>query len=449
MRSCSSLFSAICRFPTRVTAATKPDATVTTVANPGPGAMSRPASESPPALLEELPFEIQHLILSQAPTFDTLRALVHASPRLHSVYIQDRLPLLRNVTEQAFDGFLIDAHMAYLSGTDEFQQSRTEPMLWEFVETYRQRLTRTSAPSDSAAAQLSLEDIVQLARFHKSVIEPLTDRYATWALAALSSSPASYPLSGAERRRIQRALYHFQVFCNLCGSRGEGRSTPVHIRDPVDRLRILCLFPAWQIEEILCINAFAWDVYGAAFYEVAWDLDEERNPKYRHIDMTSVQEDLLLFLSPDIYINEGSLEAMLRHGLTLLSSVTQTTDHEELGDHRDSIFGDWIDDALDYTNQDTRRENWFSEEDAAQDRRDKMPFRTDTPYLPPLAWVTIWRGEASNLFGPYVPRTFRRWGYVMWDAPRLESSGAMKYMELEDRVRHEDPREFYREDSDS
>lgn len=252
-------------------------------------------SPSTPTPLEELPFEIQRLILSQAPTFDTLRALVHASPRLHSVYVQDRLPILRDFIEQAFDGFLVHAHAASLSGTDEFQRSRTESMLWGFVATYRQQL----ANSDSTAAKLSLEDIIQLVRFHQSVIEPLTDRYAAWALAALSSSPTSDPLSGTERRRIQRGLYNLQVFCNLCGSRGEGRSVPVFIRDPVDRLRILCLLPAWQIEEILCVDSFARDVYGAAFYQVAWDLDEERNPKYLHIDMTSVQEDLLLFSRPD------------------------------------------------------------------------------------------------------------------------------------------------------
>lgn len=173
-------------------------------------------SPSTPTPLEELPFEIQRLILSQAPTFDTLRALVHASPRLHSVYVQDRLPILRDFIEQAFDGFLVHAHAASLSGTDEFQRSRTESMLWGFVATYRQQL----ANSDSTAAKLSLEDIIQLVRFHQSVIELLTDRYAAWALAALSSSPTSDPLSGTERRRIQRGLYNLQVFCNLCGSRG-------------------------------------------------------------------------------------------------------------------------------------------------------------------------------------------------------------------------------------
>ncbi|KAK4148879.1 hypothetical protein C8A00DRAFT_38529 [Chaetomidium leptoderma] len=59
-----------------------------------------------------------------------------------------------------------------------------------------------------------------------------------------------------------------------------------------------------------------------------------------------------------------------------------------------------MEDAVQYESQNRRWENWYSEADAAQDRRDKTPFSsTDTPDLPPLAWVTYWRGEASNMFG--------------------------------------------------
>lgn len=249
--------------------------------------------------LETLPFEIQRLILSQAPTLGTMRALVQASPQLHSVYAQDRLRILGAFVEQSLDGILFDAHAAYLSGTDEFQQTRNEPMLWEFLHDFQNRRA-TVAPSD-LAAQLALEDLVQLARFHHSVIEPLTERYSIWALAALSSSPQDCPLSGTERRRIQRALYRYQIYCNLCGSRGEGRSSPRRLQESLQCLRILTLFPAWQIEEILCVHKFGKDTYGGVFDRVAWDLDEERNPKYRDVDLGSVRENLQLFSGPPAY----------------------------------------------------------------------------------------------------------------------------------------------------
>lgn len=254
-----------------------------------------PQLSSSPTSLEELPFEIHCLILSQAPTFDALRTLVHASPKLHYVYVQNRLPILRNFVRRTFDGFLVDAHAAYLSGTDEFQQSRSDSTLWAFVDTYR----LASVAWSDLLTHPPLEHLIQLIRFYHSVVEPLTERYATWALTALSSSPETHSLSSTERQRIQRALYRLQVFCNLCGSRGKGHSAPVYIENPVDRLRVLSLFPAWQIEEILCIHEFAKDICGGIFYQVAWDLDELRNPRYRHIDMTSVNDNLLLFSSPE------------------------------------------------------------------------------------------------------------------------------------------------------
>jgi hypothetical protein len=151
------------------------------------------------------------------------------------------------------------------------------------------------------------------------------------------------------------------------------------------------------------------------------------------------------------------MDSMIRQGLTVLSDVLRITDHEELvqvirqsierGQMASYTYDDWITEVVSDNRQARRLEEWYSEEDAAQDRGDKMTFVTDTPGLPPLTWVTYWQEEASNLFGSYVPRIWRRWGYIMWDAARLEASGAMKYLELETRSDHTDAREYIREEN--
>lgn len=262
----------------------------------GPGLPESQLSPLPAATpqspLESLPVEIQRLILIHSPTFDTLRALVHASPRLHAVYTADRLRILRGFVEQSLDGLLIDAHAAYLSGKDEFQLNREVPVLWGFIHAYEQR--RAAVGQSEIAAQLTLEELVQLVRFHGSVVEFLTERYAIWALAALSSSPESQPISATERRRIQRGIYRLQIFCNVCGTRGAGRSSPNCITE-FDRVRVLGLFPAWQVEEIFCIHEFVKDSYGGIFDQVAWDLNEERNPRYSHLRPLRASQDLMLF----------------------------------------------------------------------------------------------------------------------------------------------------------
>lgn len=150
---------------------------------------------------------------------------------------------------------------------------------------------------------------------------------------------------------------------------------------------------------------------------------------------------------------------MLRHGLTLLATVLETTDCDKLeqlvrtgiekGMHlrEGAFFGSWIDDAVSQDNQDTRREHWYSDHDQAQDSRQKISFEGDTLDAPPLAWVHFWKGESSNLFGDWVPKTFQRWGYIMWDAPRLDESGAKEFLDLEDPYRAWDPREEYYQDT--
>ncbi|KAK4233579.1 hypothetical protein C8A03DRAFT_38695 [Achaetomium macrosporum] len=219
------------------------------------------------------------------------------------------------------EGILFDAHAAYLSEQDSFQQTRTVTGLREFLKDYQQRHSTTT--ESALAAQLSLEDVVGVIRFHRSIIELLTERYAAWALDGLYSSPlvtqrkssfscsftdqdmwSSLPaavravlthragITGpTERRRIQRGMHRFEIFCNVVGSKGQGRSSPHYIGEPpssgweedyVEQLYVLALFPAWQAEEMLCIYEFMKDVYRGVFAQGAWDSDEARNPEARH-----------------------------------------------------------------------------------------------------------------------------------------------------------------------
>ncbi len=125
---------------------------------------------------------------------------------------------------------------------------------------------------------------------------------------------------------------------------------------------------------------------------------------------------------------------MGRQGPILLSTILKTTDHNQLvqlvrqsieccrENHGGSSSEAWIDKTYRWTIQSERRNRWYSEYDAAQDLQDDISFEKDTPSQPPYAWVLYWTGEASNLYGYWVPQTFRQRGYVMWDKNRLETT---------------------------
>jgi hypothetical protein len=63
--------------------------------------------------------------------------------------------------------------------------------------------------------------------------------------------------------------------------------------------------------------------------------------------------------------------------------------------------------TTDEPTQQQRRDRSFSDRDRARERRDAMPLKGDKENLPPLAWVTLWKGTYSNLFGSYIPDSFR------------------------------------------
>lgn len=92
------------------------------------------------------------------------------------------------------------------------------------------------------------------------------------------------PLSEVEETRLLRALYRFQLCCNLFGvgrlrASGEFRLSWQRFQ-PVDILKLfICLFEPWEVEEIACIYAFASEKYDRVFEDIRWDVHEQ-NPKF-------------------------------------------------------------------------------------------------------------------------------------------------------------------------
>lgn len=95
-------------------------------------------------------------------------------------------------------------------------------------------------------------------------------------------------------------------------------------------------------------------------------------------------------------------------------------------DHIVPPKGEFIDGPMLRGVQWERREQQWSERDRKEKDRDALLFIGDTEYSPPLAWTTMWKETYSNLYGSYIEDGLRRWGYIMWDAVRLESTGVRK-----------------------
>ena len=120
-------------------------------------------------------------------------------------------------------------------------------------------------------------------------------------------------------------------------------------------------------------------------------------------------------------------------GFELLHAVLfQMRDHEHLVTtmQKNMAVGELFGFAMSEGTQWALRNQQRSERDSKQDRRDPLPFVGDPEpdarsslSCPPLAWTLVWKGTYSNLYGGYLEDEMRGWGYVMWDAARLETEG--------------------------
>ncbi|KAJ4028950.1 hypothetical protein NW761_014279 [Fusarium oxysporum] len=295
------------------------------------------------------------------------------------------------------------------------------------------------------------DEIISIAAFHSSVIRPLMNHYISWTRANMELLSTPKEISRTEERRIMRGLYRFQIFSNLFGAT---KDVGLHYGDSFlgaeERLGLfLDDFTAWEIEEMLCINAFMHAKYDRVFEEVQWDLHPD-NPSFDalrtgphtppgafHLVDDSEYRDYVsenVELTPPVS-SEWYRNGMVSRGLSVLSSVFKAQDHLKLVEVVSEEIVAVVNDLLFRSTipflQEQRRENHHSDKDQAQDDREKMSFNGDSYDSPPLAWVVFWKEAYSNLFGDFVPRPLRQWGYVMWDSDRLANTDAVAILEQE------------------
>ena len=83
--------------------------------------------------------------------------------------------------------------------------------------------------------------------------------------------------------------------------------------------------------------------------------------------------------------------------------------------------------------QTERYQNHPSDKDRLQATRQALPFQGDSVAVgaPPLAWTYLWRDTYSSLYGYFLSDDIRSWGYVFWDAGRLEEVEGKEMLERE------------------
>ncbi len=234
------------------------------------------------APLENLPPELRHQVLATL-TLDGLRDLVHASPVFYQQYLQDRTLLIRQCLRNTLGNVIIEAYAVHQSSAPTFATTRSQKQVSHLLESY-QNMHRTK--DYSIMKELSGSDAVEMATYYSSIIQPIARYYTHWALDNLDSkhrdSHTEESLSKTEETRLIRALYRFQLCCQLFGKgnyTGRFSIQKPGFGSPEILDQFLCLFEPWEIEEIICFSVFAQETCDQIFSQIQWDVNEN-NPKF-------------------------------------------------------------------------------------------------------------------------------------------------------------------------
>lgn len=409
--------------------------------------------------LESLPPEIRRQILS---TLDLarLKAVVRASPAFHQQYLFDRNHLLCTSLETTLDSVTVDAY-----AVSQYATQRKDTRQDSLLKLYSTKISRQFLP---LVGKLTLEETLKIVFFYFQLVKPLIEYYARWTLDNLAEEAGEdacgeVALTSMETLRLTRAIYRFQLLCQLA--------------DPVDTAimssrgetvrAFLDLLEPWEIEEVFSFYQFAQDAYDRKFKHIRWNLhpsnpkfDDQRQPPTPEgafvLDNLSKLNYSLSYLltlhtsNTRMSDRDNYLEGLTLRGVPLLHTVLfQIKDHQHLvstiQQHLASSYIPFnaIEGVLGETQQASRRENHPSERDRMQEERAPFPFRGDSESdAPPLAWTMIWNGTYSNLYGWYISDEMRRWGYVFWDAARLEVAGGKEFLKHQwGRCWEDDPRD--------
>ncbi|KAJ5381999.1 uncharacterized protein N7496_004427 [Penicillium cataractarum] len=411
----------------------------------------QPANQSKGTDLEKLPPELRLRLLSGLD-FKSLKALVHASPVYHEQYAMNRKTLLFQSFMNMLGGAALDAQMAYHSGTHDYLRARNKDSVAQFLRTYlkyRSSTTWTSPHGMSADGTapdnlrpidtFTLDEILPMITFHKTVVKPLLGHFAHWALENLAQTPGARRcfelLTQTEKARIYRALYRYQICANLFGYRpgidGKGFDAP---RPDFDGVYILAsleaMYEPWEIEELTCITLFFECSCKDIFERVGFGFDDSESDTEESLD----EEDVVVYTA-----------GFLSQGLELLHSLVGTTEipdllaivKDNLVYRLDGYFlGTTSLDAFGLDTLDYRHVRGHDERDFKQHRRDPLPFKGDQTMdpkgvYPPLAWTLLWLETYNNRVGILIERNIQLWGYVFWDSSRMQYMNARKVIETQ------------------
>ncbi|MCJ1391400.1 hypothetical protein MMC18_004264 [Xylographa bjoerkii] len=194
------------------------------------------------ASLKSLPCEILLVIFCNLPDICSLKALILTCSSLFQAYRNSQSTVLKAVLSNQIPAYLLSDVTVVLNS------SRVDPRMKEDVQQF---LLHFSNNSIYLPIQWSLPDAVAIDNLYVQ-IPFFVDGFASHRLS-IKSPPHSMPMSPTERRRIERTLYRFELYCNLFREckYGDDHFSPAEQRDS-----FFARYTPWENEQLACVRDY-------------------------------------------------------------------------------------------------------------------------------------------------------------------------------------------------
>ncbi|KAI9840613.1 MAG: hypothetical protein M1837_001509 [Sclerophora amabilis] len=364
-----------------------------------------PHVSSSSASLVTLPPELRQAILCAVPDSSSLRALALSCSSYYHAFREMKSHIISKILSDGVPLELLPT--ALLVHESSSLKSWCKDPVLDFLP--RLRNGRAPATANVSSAVITFSDALSISGLYDHV-RFFTADFASLALSAhpigAVPDPAPEPLSSQEQRRIERAFYRFELYCNLFRNRRPNRGGN-HSRDhrftTVEQQDyFFSLFPAWENEQLACIHDYLFQRLSKPFNDMAeHDIEWggwERKPAH-------------LFEEPD---NCG-MQYFLSCGLRFLRQVIQAETYDERQGlmqefHIDTEF---LHDGLTATSD---LGQWLTLSNALAEDGPSQAWR----------WAHSVYETSELCYLSYAHWNLRERGYVMWDLPRLSRWGLFR-----------------------
>jgi hypothetical protein len=367
------------------------------------------------------------------------------------------------------------SHFPYLPSAD--RQPKAERFITS-IHRYHEESRNTILPLQSPECRV--ENLAAMSGFYFSTIRPLLQKVPEMFLQKTLPGMEIDPISTLETRRIMRALYRFELWCNLYGA---GSDTSLNLPlpppgGPVDILRNFSeVYEPWEIEEIDCIYTLLHEMYEGIFDEVRDRCDAEDQRKRRELGsgcdtlgavggwllreippggsgvFNYRSSDYFFPIRPELQVatlttrsklgahrhgwRNGALAKGLKWHLRVMgASGVKAKLRMIMSEVAPSSGCSSLAHALSWKTQMRRRELHPSSRDGLEPpdlvgisgtlceielKKLLLIFGAGAEDKQPVGWDIVFRGKYCNYYGGVLRWELKCWGWVFWDGRRLKT----------------------------